>query len=128
VVRVLRRSQSKKLRQAGARWAGERVVDQTADDLKAFAAPAAVLEQAAPKDDDFEVWEDNWPAVEMFLRAQTQWVFTGMGEAIGLHYPSLDFLFKIYRVKDRKQMLEDIREIEAGALLAMRKDEEKSGV
>jgi len=28
---------------------------------------------------DCEVWEENWPAVEMFLRVQTQWRTTMNG-------------------------------------------------
>lgn len=39
-----------------------------------------------------------------------------MGGATGLNYQSLEVLFRIYKVKDRRQMLEDIQAIEIGAL------------
>jgi len=56
----------------------------------------------------------------MFLRLSTQWVYAGMGVIVGLNYQSVEFLFKIYEVKDPKQMLEDLRAIETGALRARR--------
>ncbi len=61
----------------------------------------------------------------MFLRLQTQWVIGGMGGAIGLNYQSVEFLFKIYRVKDKIKMLESISEIELGALEAINSQAEK---
>ena len=105
----------KKLRAAGAYWAGERVIDESLDDLKAFGASAADLEKFEKKEDAFEVWEENWPAVEMFLLLQTQWV-VGVNGPVGLNYQSIEFLFKLYRSKKRRELFEDIREIERGAL------------
>jgi uncharacterized protein DUF1799 len=66
------------------------------------------------------VFEENWAAVTMFLRLQTQWVIAGMGSAVGLNYQSVEFMFKLYadEVADPKAMFEDLREIELGALKA----------
>jgi len=39
-------------------------------------ADAAAFGLALPMPEgpeDFEVWQENWAAVEMFLRCQTQW-------------------------------------------------------
>ena len=76
----------------------------------------------------FEVWEENWPAIEMFLRIQTQWVFAGMGSIVGLNYQSLEFLFRIYEVKNPVELLEEIQEIERGVLDVLKREaEEKNG-
>ena len=102
--------------------------DSSASDLEIFKAPTAVIDAARPKNNDFEVFPENWDVVEMFLRLSTQWVFAGMGSIVGLNYRSIEFLFKIYNVDDKKGMFEDIRIIEAGALNYIREQENKKKV
>lgn len=67
--------------------------------------------------DDFEVWEENWPAVEMFMRAQTQWR-VGMNGLTGLDYGAVAWLLKLYEVEDQRSLLEDLQVME-GAVLAV---------
>lgn len=78
------------------------------------------VEEATPTVD---VWPDNWDALLLFdggLRGQWR---VGMNGAVGLDYSVL------HRELDdlgltgaaRQRMKEDVREIEAGALEAMRK-------
>jgi Phage related hypothetical protein (DUF1799) len=81
--------------------------------------------QADAEERVFEIWEENWPAFEMFLRMQTQWVVAGMGELMGLNYQSAEALFRIYRIKDRASMMDDLRVIERAALEAIRRDQKK---
>jgi hypothetical protein len=44
---------------------------------------------------NYEVWEENWQAVEIFLCLRTQWV-QGFGGPVGLNYaaiqPTLDLM------------------------------------
>lgn len=68
-----------------------------------------------PRTDDFEVWEENWPVVEMFLRAQTQWRTT-MAGVLGLDYGAVAWLFKMYAVEDPRALLEDLQVMEAAAM------------
>ena len=68
--------------------------------------------------DDFEVEPDAWPAVEMFLRCQTQWRSGGNG-LIGLDYGALEWTFRLYEADDPAAMLEDIQIIEAEVLTIM---------
>lgn len=67
---------------------------------------------------DCEVWEENWPAVEMFLRVQTQWRTT-MNGILGLDYGALAWLFKMYAVEDPRSLLEDLQVMEAAAMVAI---------
>ena len=69
-------------------------------------------------DDDFGVWPDNWAAVEMFLRVQTQWRTT-MGGLLGLDYGVLAWVFKLYAVEDERSMLEDLQVMEAAAMAVL---------
>jgi hypothetical protein len=70
--------------------------------------------------DDFEVWEENWDIVMMFLRLQTQWNVT-MGGYTGLKYEVLRWLCDLYSVEDPKAMLEGIQVMEAAALQELNK-------
>ena len=64
---------------------------------------------AAPPPDGatYEVWDENWETVLMFLRMQTQWNTT-MAGYLGLKYDVLLMpggLFDLYCIDDRAAML-----------------------
>jgi hypothetical protein len=65
--------------------------------------------------DDFEVWEENWPVLEMFLRCQTQWRTT-MSGVLGLDYGAVAWVLKLYEVEDQRALLEDLQVMEAAAM------------
>lgn len=73
----------------------------------------ALPEQA--RTDDFEVWEENWPVLNMFLRCQTQWRTT-MSGVLGLDYGAVAWVLKLYEVEDQRSMLEDLQVMEAAAM------------
>lgn len=74
-------------------------------------------------DDDYEVLPEAWPAVDMFLRVQTQWRVSS-GALIGLDYSAVRWMFEIQRVEDQAGLLSDLQIIEATVIEAMhrRKD------
>ena len=81
------------------------------------------------KEEDYEVWEENWEAVMMFLRMQTQWT-TSMAGYVGLKYEVLlgsGGLFDLYNVKDRRDVLERLQVLEATALSELRKRSDGKG-
>ena len=83
--------------------------------------------QAAPKEEHFEVWEENWETVVMFLRMQTQWTVT-MGGYVGLKYEVLlgaSGLMSLYDVENPREMLEDLQVMEAAALSELNKKDGK---
>ena len=67
---------------------------------------------------DFEVWEENWEAVMMFLRMQTQWNVS-MNGLIGLNYQALETLIRLYHVKEPVELFEKVQVIERAALVKM---------
>ena len=69
---------------------------------------------------DFEVLPENWSAVEMFLRLQTQWRTT-MSGVVGLDYSAAQWLFRLYEVKDQRELLEDLQIMEVAAMQAINK-------
>jgi len=77
------------------------------------------LPEAEPEA-DFQVWEENWPAVEMFLRCQTQWR-TSMAGLLGLDYGAVAWLLRLYEVENQRAVLEDLQVMEAAAMSVLNK-------
>jgi hypothetical protein len=67
------------------------------------------------------VWEENADIVLMFMRMATQWN-TGVNGAVGLHYPSLEWLCKLYAVKDPVAIFEGVQVMELTVLQTLNKD------
>jgi hypothetical protein len=83
--------------------------------------------QAAPEEEHFEVWEENWDVLMMFLRMQTQWTVT-MGGYVGLKYEVLlgaSGLMSLYDVSNPREMLESLQVMEAAALSELNKKDAK---
>jgi hypothetical protein len=81
------------------------------------------LKQAAPVEQHYEVWEENWESLMMFLRMQTQWNVT-MGGYVGLKYEVLlgaGGLMSLYDIENPRELLEDIQSMEAAALVELNK-------
>ena len=71
------------------------------------------------------MWEENWEALMMFLRMQTQWTVT-MGGYVGLKYEVLlgaSGLMSLYDVENPREMLEELQVMEAAALSELNKSD-----
>lgn len=79
-----------------------------------------VLPEPDSRNENFEVWDENWDIVMMFLRLQTQWNVV-MGGFTGLKYEALRWMCDLYSVEDPKTMLEGIQIMEAAALQELNK-------
>jgi hypothetical protein len=64
-------------------------------------------------------------SVQIFCRLATQWVVGGMGAVIGLNYQSLDFLFKLYKTKNRVEVFTNIQLMEFTVLSKLAKENKK---
>ncbi len=60
---------------------------------------------------DFEVWPENWAALDLFLRCQTQWR-TDNDHRTGLIYSELIAIGSLYSVENLGQVVEDVQVIE----------------
>ena len=62
--------------------------------------------QAAPVEQHYEVWEESWESLMMFLRMQTQWNVT-MGGYVGLKYEVLlgaGGLMSLYDIENPREL------------------------
>ena len=104
---------------------GKSVIDETNKDAQAFGIELPNKQEK--KEKDFEVLDDNWLAVEMFVKAQTQWQ-TSFGGFVGLKYEIFLMqggLFDLYNIKDRTKILEELQIMESYALPELNKESKK---
>lgn len=65
-----------------------------------------------------EVWDENWEALTMFLRLQTQWNM-GMAGPTGLNYQALETIIRLYKVDDPVTVFEKVQVIERSAIVKL---------
>ena len=70
---------------------------------------------------DLEIFKENWAAVELFLRVQTQWR-TSVGGVTGLDYASVISTAKLYKYRNLPSVIEDLQVMEATVLTEMNKE------
>ena len=78
------------------------------------AAPGA--EQAGGE--PLEVWPENWPAVGLFLRLQTQWARDWNGRRTGLRYEAVEAAVNLMGLTDKATVFDHIVEMQHAALEA----------
>lgn len=88
--------------------------DDFADDLRSWGVEpeeaAKLLKDTS--DPVFEVDPENWDALVLFMRCQTQWTVGGMGQRVGLNYPGVECVARLSAVEltpdrfDQLQLLE----------------------
>jgi hypothetical protein len=64
---------------------------------------------------DCEVWEENWPSLQLFLRCQTQWRVSVAG-LVGLDYGAVAWLLSLYETPDQRSIFEDLQTMESAVL------------
>ena len=66
--------------------------------------------------DHFEVWEENWQVLTIFLQVQTQWR-SGMSGLIGLDYGAVAWVLKLVAAEDEQlALLQDLQTMEHAVL------------
>ncbi|MCE2836372.1 MAG: DUF1799 domain-containing protein [Cyanobium sp. 49614_E6] len=74
--------------------------------------PAKWIEQSKPPPPrEFLVWPENWPAVELFMRCQTQWRHNPV-TGKSLAYEVLLAMGRTYKVKNLPAVIEDVQVME----------------
>ena len=73
--------------------------------------------------DEFEVFKENWPVLELFLRVQTQWR-TSMNGLLGLDYTAVAWVLKLTAEEaNHRALLEDLQIMEGAVLAYIAKQE-----
>jgi hypothetical protein len=100
------------------------------DGLERQGAPQQVIDAVRQRlethDRHFEVYEENWPSLELFLEVQSQWrLVAGMSGAsyLGLDYQGVEAFMRLKPVprKDRAGLFQDLLIMEREALRVLNK-------
>lgn len=89
--------------------------------MAAFGAPPELVEDLRPKDQRaavFEVHEDNWPVVEVFIAMETQWRLDE-GRPLGMDYTALPVVCGFLRRAKTPELFAGLRIMEGAALTAL---------
>lgn len=78
-------------------------------------APAEFIEALEAEPVEFEVEPDNWQAVCVFSRLQTQWRYSFAG-IVGLDYTAVEALFRILEIEDKIELFAEIQTMEMAFL------------
>lgn len=119
-----------KLRAAADHLIDGRDTDQALADLAEEDAALGLIDAPVPTDladgsGDVIVWRENAPAVDLFARVMTQWRM-GPAGPVGLDYGVVLAMMRLYRVRERKSVMEDLQIMEARALERFREQAEQA--
>lgn len=90
---------------------GDSNTDDLLEDARAY---NITIDGAVLEPEHYELWAEHVPAVDLFLRAGTQW--RSLGEAVmGLDYGAVLQLAQLYDVPDLPRTLEDLQVMEIAA-------------
>lgn len=85
------------------------------DDLRAMGVNSAAIEAYRSERDDFEVWPENWPAVQVFVKSSTQW-YSDFGQKTGLNLPGVESVARALSIPFDADLLDALQVMEAATL------------
>ena len=91
------------------------------DDLLMFPAPDEIQNRLLTEPVEIEVWEENWEAVDAFLRVQTQWKIGSMGGYMGLDYAGVESALRMLNSSNVTELFVKIQIMEFAALPVLNK-------
>lgn len=65
------------------------------------------------------VWPENWPALGLFLRLQTQWNYWPDGRRQGLRYEAMESAINLQGLSNRAEVFDHLVEMQHEALEAL---------
>ena len=74
---------------------------------------------------DFFVFEENWPAIDLFLKVQTQWRIGGLGNLSGLCYADVLTIGRLYEIPNLVEVFEDLQVLEVTVMSLLNKEDKK---
>ena len=101
-------------------WCGDRIIDDTdKDDAVLFDQPIEEKKEVQM----FEVLEENWLSIILFLDIQTQWRMD-QGVIYGLDYNVIKWIFELKKdeIKKPLEILADLQVLEAKIVETLNKD------
>lgn len=74
-----------------------------------------------PSREPLGVYQENIDAIHFFMRLQTQWVISPMGERVGLNYAGIESAARIMGNPLTSELFDKVQIMEAATLKALRR-------
>ena len=74
------------------------------------------------KEEIFYLWPEHLNAFDLFIRCQTQWRISALGQVTGFYYDSVLAIAQLYEYDDLKSVIEDLQVMEIKAIENLNKD------
>lgn len=68
------------------------------------------------------MYPENWDAVNLFVRLQTQWKISPMGQRVGLEYHSVSVVSRYMGIKATRDLFADLQLMEICTINEMTRD------
>lgn len=122
-----RRGAEKKLTDAVLFWAQRPAAKENKEaldeDAKVLGLPAAMVEDLeADGSEDFDLWEENEPALRWFLALATAWRVSPLGAVLGLDYPAAEVVARMMRLETTPALFADLQAAERAAVKLWRSE------
>jgi len=80
-----------------------------------------VIPELEPEE-DFLVFEENWAAIDLFLKVQTQWTVGGLGTITGLRYSDVLSIGRLYEIPNLPEVFRDLQILEVTVMSLLNKE------
>lgn len=77
-----------------------------------IAAHTAATQDEADETGPLVVWPENWAAVDLFLRLQSQWRVTPSGRLGGLRYDAVEAVMRMTGARKRRRLFGELQDME----------------
>lgn len=92
------------------------------DEAEARAWIASQLPEGEEPEDDaegpLEVWPENWPALGLFMRLQTQWMRDEQRRPLGMRHEAMQAAMAMMKLDDTARLYDELVQMEQAALEA----------
>ena len=93
---------------------------QFAEDAARYGIPLELLMDSTEiVPDKFEIWPENDLSLGVFLRCTTQFRYRPVGQGSivsGLDYSAVETVMRMYRIRDKAEIFDDVRAMELAVL------------
>ncbi len=93
---------------------------QFEEDSVRYGIPLELLQDATEiVPDEFEIWPENDLSLGIFLRSTTQFRYRPVGQGSmvsGLDYAAVETVMRMYRIRDKADIFDDVRAMELAVL------------
>ena len=84
-------------------------------EFEAWGVPEEEISEALHRE-PLGIYPENWDAVQLFLRVQSQWYFSGLGQRTGLNYSGVETAARLLGYNLTPDLFDQVQNLELAAI------------